>query len=75
MTLSEFDQKKLEKTRKGKERIKLEPQSQKTGSQLVEFLKEEKKSQLNWIERKIDYLNNVRDLLAKNGDVSRKIRP
>jgi hypothetical protein len=75
MTHSEFDyqnQKKLERMRKEKERKKLESQSQKTGSQLVEFLKEEKKSQLNWIEREIDHLNNLRDLLAKNGDVSSK---
>lgn len=74
LTHSEFDyqnQKKLEKAQKDKEKKKQESEnSQKTGSQLVDFLKEEKKSQLNWIEREIDHLKNLRELLVKNGDLS-----
>lgn len=35
-------------------------------SQLVDFVKREKQSQLKWIEKEIEHLNNLRDLLKRN---------
>lgn len=35
-------------------------------SQLVDFVKREKHSQLKWIEKEIEHLNNLRDLLKRN---------
>ena len=35
-------------------------------SQLVNYMKREKQSQLKWIEKEIEHLNNLRDLLKKN---------
>ncbi|KAL7032084.1 hypothetical protein ACKWTF_007212 [Chironomus riparius] len=35
-------------------------------SQLMNFVKREKQSQLKWIEKEIEHLNNLRDLLKRN---------
>ncbi|XP_070506658.1 centrosome-associated protein Alms1a-like [Chironomus tepperi] len=35
-------------------------------SQLMDFVKREKQSQLKWIEKEIEHLNNLRDLLKRN---------
>ncbi|KAG5684502.1 hypothetical protein PVAND_013732 [Polypedilum vanderplanki] len=35
-------------------------------TQLVDFVKREKQSQLKWIEKEIEHLNNLRDLLKRN---------
>lgn len=35
-------------------------------SQLVDFVRREKNSQLKWIEKEIEHLNNLRDLLKRN---------
>lgn len=37
---------------------------------LLDFVRKEKQSQLNWIEKEILHLSNLRDLLAKNVDTS-----